>query len=75
MKGIYSLKINQKIYIGKDTQIHQKRRLRQHLNLLNQKRHYNRHLQFAFNKYHGKYEYVVVYQSEVITSAELLDME
>lgn len=75
MKGIYSLTINNKVYIGKDTQLHKKRRLKQHLHMLKQNNHYNKHLQHAFNKYHGRYEYEIVYQSEKITDGELLEKE
>lgn len=34
MKGIYSLEINGKLYVGKDSQIKVKKRYKEHLNML-----------------------------------------
>lgn len=75
MKGIYSIKINNKYYVGKDVYIHQNKRLRQHLNLLRKNKHYNRYLQNAFNKYNGNYEYEILFKDAVITNEELSEIE
>lgn len=51
ISGIYQIKnrINNKRYIG--SAVNLKKRWRQHLNNLCRRRHYNKHLQAAFNKY------------------------
>lgn len=51
MCGIYKIQNNKngKIYIGQS--IHLEQRWREHLILLRKNKHYNRHLQFAYNKY------------------------
>ncbi len=49
--GIYRLEINNKYYIGKDTKIDKSQRYKHHRSLLRNNKHFNRHLQRAFNKY------------------------
>ena len=52
--GIYKITniIDNKIYIGSSTKLH--KRYYYHLNLLRNNKHYNIHLQYAFNKYNEK---------------------
>lgn len=50
-KGIYAIIINGKYYIGKDHYIERETRIKDHLRLLGNGKHYNRYLQKAFNKY------------------------
>lgn len=51
MTGIYSIEINNKLYIGSSYDI--KGRWRQHKSDLKNNRHHNAHLQAAYNKYHN----------------------
>lgn len=74
MKGIYSIEINQKFYVGKDAQIDKSKRLKEHLNLLEKNCHYNKYLQNSFNKYKA-YKYRVLYKSDDITLEELSELE
>lgn len=75
MQGIYKITINEKSYVGKDSQIHLNKRLKEHLCLLNQNKHYNKYLQNAYNKYEGKYTYEVLYTSDKINAKELSEIE
>lgn len=50
-QGIYEIKINEVRYIGKDSNIHQNKRYNHHLSLLKNGKHFNKHLQRAYNKY------------------------
>ncbi|TSI08725.1 nuclease [Lysinibacillus sp. BW-2-10] len=74
MKGIYSISIGGKIYVGKDAQIDKKKRLKEHLNLLKKNEHYNTYLQNAYNK-HKEYKYCVLYKSDEITLEELSELK
>ncbi|MDP4107754.1 MAG: nuclease [Bacillota bacterium] len=74
MKGIYSIEINQKLYIGKDAQIDKSKRLKDHLLMLKKNCHYNRYLQKSFNKY-KKYKYRVLYKSNEISLEQLSKLE
>lgn len=51
MTGIYKIEnlVNRKVYIGQAIDIN--RRLKEHIFLLNNNKHYNKHLQNAWNKY------------------------
>lgn len=75
IKGIYSIEINNKYYIGKDTSIHKNKRLKEHLALLNKNEHYNKYLQNAYNKYHKIYKYQILFMDEYISNDELSDIE
>jgi DNA-binding CsgD family transcriptional regulator len=75
MKGIYSIEINKKYYIGKDVSIHNNKRLREHLALLNKNTHYNKYLQNAYNKYNKIYKYQILFADEDIDDDELCDIE
>lgn len=74
MKGIYSLIINGKRYIGKDTQIHRKKRFNEHRRMLESNTHYNSYLQNAYNKY-KEIEYEVLYVTDNIDNKELSKLE
>lgn len=63
MIGIYAIKnkVNGKIYVGRSVCV--PRRLRQHLRDLRRSRHFNQHLQRAFNKYgEDQFELIVLEQ-------------
>lgn len=75
MKGIYAIKINEKFYVGKDSQINKNKRLKEHLTLLKKNSHYNRYLQNAYNKYNGEYEYYILFEATKISNEELSDIE
>lgn len=73
MKGIYSLKINNKRYVGKDSKIESNKRLKEHLSMLKNSTHYNYKLQKAFDDYvdveyevHFKANYITLYQLEIL---------
>lgn len=51
MSGIYVMKIGTKLYVGKDVQINNQKRLKEHVRLLEKNEHYNNYLQRAYNKY------------------------
>lgn len=74
MKGIYSIEINGKYYIGKDVNIDKSKRLTEHLNLLNKNTHYNKYLQNAYNKY-KIYNYQILFEDKNISNEELSDIE
>ena len=74
MKGIYSIEINQRFYVGKDAQIDKSKRLKEHLLMLKKNRHYNKYLQKSFNKY-KKYKYRVLYKSNEISLEQLSELE
>lgn len=75
MKGIYSIEIGGKFYIGKDTQISTQKRRKEHISMLNKDIHYNKLLQKAFNEFNGVYEYHILLQDENITNDELEELE
>lgn len=74
MKGIYSLIINNKRYIGKDTEIHRKKRFNEHRRMLEENKHYNQYLQNAYNKYKD-ISYEVLFETEEITNEALSEIE
>lgn len=74
MKGIYCLKINNKVYIGKDAAIDKSKRLKEHLLMLKKDIHYNTYLQNAYNKYQN-YDYEVIFQTDAISLDELSNLE
>jgi group I intron endonuclease len=61
MIGIYKIlnKLNNKCYIGKSEKDIEKR-WKSHLTLLNNNKHYNPHLQYAFNKNYEVFEFSIV---------------
>lgn len=75
LQGIYKITINNKSYIGKDSQINLSKRKKEHLNLLKNNKHYNKYLQNAYNKYNGKYQYEVLFEIEEISTKELSKIE
>lgn len=74
MNGIYSLKIGKKRYIGKDSKIEKDNRYKQHMKLLKEGKHYNKHLQHAYNKYKDV-EYEVLFKSEGLSDEEIFILE
>ena len=58
--GIYLLRneIDGKIYIGQSTNL--SKRKRQHKNLLNNNKHFNEHLQKAYNKYGNVFKFEII---------------
>ncbi|WP_280157475.1 NUMOD1 domain-containing DNA-binding protein [Priestia aryabhattai] len=74
-KGIYSLEINGKFYIGKDEAIHKLTRINKHLSMLEKGEHYNIHLQRAFLKYKKVITYCVLEEYEEISKMELIIRE
>lgn len=74
-KGIYALEINGRYYIGKDTLIHNEKRIKDHLLLLNKGEHYNTHLQRAYNKYNKEISWFIVEEHEEISKVELSILE
>lgn len=75
-KGIYSININNKIYIGKDHSVLTCKRLKEHMALLESNNHYNKEMQKEFNEY-GKESliYSVLCFSKEYTDQELIDLE
>lgn len=74
-KGIYILKINNIEYIGKDSNIDRSTRYKNHLWMLQNNKHFNKHLQRAYNKY-GELEYDVLLEfsdidEETLNKAEM----
>ncbi|AZU62480.1 NUMOD1 domain-containing DNA-binding protein [Neobacillus mesonae] len=74
-KGIYALEINGRYYIGKDTVIHNQKRIRDHLLLLNKGEHYNTHLQRAYIKYNKEITWFIVEEHADISNVELSILE
>lgn len=64
MYGIYYLKINGKYYIGKDVQVSNLKRIKEHMWMLKSGTHYNRYLQAAYCKYEFTLEYGVLEEIE-----------
>lgn len=75
MKGIYSIEIGGKFYIGKDTQISTQKRRKEHISMLKKNSHYNKPLQDAFNSNNGIYKYHIILQDDNISNEELEDLE
>jgi hypothetical protein len=76
VKGIYAIKIGEKYYIGKDTEIFANKRLKEHLALLRKNSHYNSYLQNAYNKYGEKsLIYIILTFDEQYTLEELTELE
>lgn len=73
-QGIYEISINGMKYIGKDSDINISRRYKQHMCSLKANKHYNKHLQRAFNKY-GEVEYNVLMEFSDIDAATLNKVE
>ncbi|PEF07930.1 hypothetical protein COM97_03745 [Bacillus thuringiensis] len=74
-KGIYALVINGKYYIGKDVMIHNTKRIKEHLLLLNKGEHYNKHLQRAYFKYNKEMTCLVIEEHEEISNVDLSILE
>lgn len=74
MRGIYSIEICGKLYVGKDSRIIESKRLKEHLNMLRNGNHFNKGLQAAFNQ-DSNYRYTVHFQSDNISLAELAELE
>jgi hypothetical protein len=74
-KGIYALIINGRYYIGKDVMIHNQKRIKEHLWLLNKGEHYNIHLQRAYFKYNKEITWLIVEEHEEISNVDLSILE
>lgn len=74
MKGIYRITINNKYYIGKDSNAHLKDRINKHKSLLRRNIHHNEYMQRAFNKY-GELKCEYVFLSDNISSKRLAELE
>ncbi|AUB62677.1 nuclease [Bacillus thuringiensis] len=64
MYGIYYLKINGKYYIGKDVNVSNLKRIREHMWMLKSGTHYNRYLQAVYCKYESTLEYGILEEIE-----------
>lgn len=74
MYGIYYLKINGKYYIGKDVQVINMKRIKEHMWMLRSNSHYNSHLQRAYNKYKDTLEYGILKELHC-SMEELVNLE
>lgn len=79
-KGIYFIvnKINNKVYIGKTTNL--EKRFREHERKLNANRHHNKYLQHSWNKYKGdNFEFVIfinnIEQESTLSMLEVMLIE
>lgn len=75
VKGIYYLAIGNRYYIGRDSEIHRFKRVKEHLNKLKKGSHYNSQLQKEYSKNRHEVRYGILWSCINAKSEELDERE